>query len=59
MKILTVSGGRFISGKSRRLVEEISRRIEVLENAVLFPESVEEIKPEEAENPIVRKLSGL
>lgn len=41
MRILTISRGRFFSGRARKLVEEISGRIEVLENAVLFPESVE------------------
>ncbi|NJE60244.1 hypothetical protein [Thermococcus sp. 21S7] len=40
MKILTVVGGRFLPGRVRKLVEEISGRIEVLENALLFPESV-------------------
>ncbi|WP_157065495.1 hypothetical protein [Thermococcus celericrescens] len=41
MRILTISGGRFFFSRVRKLVEEISGRIEVLENAVLFPESVE------------------
>jgi hypothetical protein len=41
MRTLTISGGRFFSSRVRKLVEEVSRKIEVAENAILFPERVE------------------
>ncbi len=41
MKVLTVSKGRFFSGRTQKLVEDIVQRIEVMENLVVFPHNIE------------------